>query len=552
MGRDHFFVAFISLLLAVMLLSIPGSAQQSCESLATLRVPHVTVSLAQSIAAGTFTVPPPPEGKGEPVDLPGFCRVTGISQPVEDSEIRFELWMPTKDWNGRLQQEGNGGYAGAIPYQSMIPALREGFATVATDDGHVGPGHPAWAIGHPQKVIDFGYRAVHDTAENAKLIVRAFYGHAQRHSYFVGCSDGGREGLMEAQRFPNDFDGISVGAPGDNWTRLFAAAFPWNENAILDNPASYIPESKLPVIQAGALAACDALDGVKDGIIADPRNCHFDPAVLECKGTDTTGCLTRAQVEAARKIYQGPKTLKTGEQIYPGVEPGDEAGHEGWNWITGSGPKLAKQYLYAHSFLADMVHEDPKWNLTSYDPDKDVKLADSKLGPILNSTNPDLRSFKSRGGKLIQFHGWADYVVPPRDSINYYESVVRVMGGDRSTIDFYRLFMVPGFEHCGGGPGPTTFIGSFQFPPTLDAAERNAVRGDAEHNMILALVRWVEDGISPDRIIATKYVDNKPMKGVDRTWLLCPYPDAGHWSGKGNPNDSTNYACRPPSPVRKP
>jgi Tannase and feruloyl esterase len=548
MNRQQLAVFFAVVLATITLVSIPSYAQRSCESLPGLKLPHATVTSAKSIAAGLFTPPPPPEGKSEAVDLPAFCRITGVIKPTYDSDVKFELWMPTKDWSGRFQQEGNGGYAGIIPYWSMIPALREGFATVSTDDGHIGGGYPTWAIGHPEKVIDFGYRAVHETAENSRRIIQTFYGHAPRKSYFVGCSDGGREALMEAQKFPADFDGILVGAPGNYWTHLFAA-FAFNEKATLDDPASYIPESKLPTIQAGALAACDALDGVKDGIIDNPRDCHFDPANLECKGADSTSCLTAAQVEAAKKIYEGPKDPKTGEQIFPGVEPGDEAGHDGWNWITGSGPKMSKEYLYGASFFADMVYENLKWDFQNFDIDKDVKLADSKIGPILNSTNPDLRPFKSRGGKLIQYHGWADYAVPPQNSINYYESVVTAMAGLKSTAKFYRLFMVPGLEHCNGGPGPTTLLGICQLPASLDVDDRNAIQEDAGHDMILALERWVEHGIPPEQMIATKYVDNKPTKGVARTWLLCPYPEEAKWTGKGSYDSSASFVCQAPRKV---
>jgi hypothetical protein len=546
---------WLAKLLSIVLLSHPGLfAQNACETLGKLQLPNTTMTLAEPVPTGPFTPVPAPATKTEhsenafaglSFELPAFCRVTGVIKPTDDSEIKFELWLPTSNWNGRFQQEGNGGYAGLIPYWSMIPALRQGYATAATDDGHTGGGRPAWAVGHPEKVIDFGYRAVHETAEKAKLIVRTFYGKPAHHSYFVGCSDGGREALMEAQRFPGDFDGILAGAPANFWTHLFAG-FVWNGNAVLANGA-FIPPNKLPLIQSAALTACDSRDGVKDGVIADPLACRFDVAVLQCKGTEAADCLTTAQVEAAKKIYAGPKNPRTGLQIFPGFEPGDEAGRGGWGpWITGQEPGKSLAYFFAVTFFADMVFEDPKWDVKNFDFDKDPAKADSKVGRILNSADPNLRAFNKRGGKLIQYHGWADYAIPPRSSIKYYENVVAAAGGVKKIENFYRLYMVPGTEHCGGGPGPTTFLGPFQIQPSVDGAEHSIVSSDPSHNMITALEAWVERGDAPDKIIATKYVDDKPQKGTSRTWLLCPYPKHAKWTGKGSTNHSSAYTCEQP------
>lgn len=535
-----------------------AKAQSSCEKLAQVVLPHATVTLAQAIPAGPFTPLPAPKEKGQQpengfvglsFDLPAFCKVTAVIKPSADSDIKFELWLPTKNWNGRFQQEGNGGYAGLIPYWSLIPALRQGYATAATDDGHVGSGPPTWAIGHPEKVVDFGYRAVHETADIAKILLRAFYGNPAHHSYFVGCSDGGREALMEAQRFPNDFDGILAGAPANYWTHLFAG-FVWNGRA-LDNAGAYIPPAKLPAIQNGALAACDAGDGVKDRIISDPLSCHFDPAKLECKGADSDDCLSAAQVEAAKKIYAGPEDPRTAKQIFPGFEPGDEAGRGGWAaWITGQEPGKALAYFFAGTFFADMVFGDPKWEIASFNFDADLATADSKLGTILNSENPNLRSFEKHGGKLIQYHGWADYAIPPRSSIKYFDSVATTFGGEGKIKNFYRLYMVPGLEHCSSGPGPTTFLGPYQIQPSLDGKENSIVPLGPGHNMITALENWVEHGVAPDRIVATKYLDDKPEKGVDRTWLLCPYPMTAKWGGKGDWKESSTYTCEQPTKER--
>jgi feruloyl esterase len=537
----------------IALVSALASAQQTCEQLADLKLSHTTITLAKSIPAGMFTPLPAAERKSEPgdnsfaglaFDLPAFCRVTGVIKPTSDSDIKFEIWLPTGQWNGKLQQAGNGGFAGVIPYWSMIPALRRGYVTAATDNGHSGGGPPVWAIGHPEKVTDFGFRAVHETAVKTKVILGAYYGHSARRSYFVGCSEGGREALMEAQRFPEDFDGILAGAPANDWINLFAS-FVWNGRTFLDNPASYIPANKLEILQAGAVAACDMLDGVKDGILANPTSCKFDPAVLQCKGVeDSAACLTAPQVEAAKKIYAGPTDSRTGKEIFPGMEPGGEAGRGGWGpWITGPEPGKSLAYFFASTFFADMVFEDPKWDLGNFKFDKDIQVAQSKLGPILNSTSPDLRRFKGRGGKLIQYHGWADYAIPPRSSINYYESVAAFSGGLEKTQNFYRLFMVPGLEHCSGGTGPTTFMGTYQVQPSLEKAELDRVYSNAENDIVLALEKWVEEGVAPKRIIASKYADDKPAKGISRTWLLCPYPEQARWNGKGSTDESANFVC---------
>jgi len=553
MNTRFIVIVFAVLLMSAALFPERAAAQQSCSSLMTLKLAKTTLTSAGLVPAGKFTAPPGSVGGRGPSDLPAFCRVAGVIKPTSDSDIQFELWMPAKNWNGRFEQVGNGGFAGRIQLALMVPALRSGFATASTDDGHTGGGDPTWAIGHPQKVIDFGYRAVHETAQKSERIIRAFYGRAPHRAYFNGCSDGGREALMEAQRFPDDFSGILAGAPANFWTHIFTG-FVWNEQAMLTKPASYIPASKLPAIERAALAACDALDGVRDGVINDPRRCHFDPAALRCQGADGPGCLTGPQVETLRKIYAGPSDLRTGRQIFPGFEPGAEAAPSDWPaWITGKSPRGGLQFFFANGFFANMVFGNPKWDFRTFDFDKDTELADRKLGPILNSTNPNLRPFKARGGKLILYQGWADSAVAPLNTINYYESVVAAIGGKahrrnkgaalEETRNFFRLFMAPGMGHCGGGTGPNSF-GALMHPP--------AAPNDPEHNAFLALRQWVEKGVAPNKIIATKYVHNKPAYGILRTRPLCPYPQIAVWTGKGSTNDAANFVCRLPGKRSKP
>ena len=511
-----------------------AASPSKCAGLKNLTIANTEITSAIDVAADSFKVPPQ-EKVSYPISLPAFCRVQGILRPTKDSSIRFEVWMPISGWNGRFEQIGNGGFAGKFFYRFMTPELPRGFAIAATDDGHIDGSDQSWAIGHPEKVIDFGYRAVHTTSESAKTIVAAFYGQAPVYSYFNGCSDGGREALMEAQRFPQDFNGIIAGAPANFWTHLMVGVV-WTEQALLNKPASYIPASKLPAIQAAALAACDGLDGVKDGLVEDPRICHFNPTVLLCKGADNPNCLTAAQVETARKIYSGPRNPRTGKQIFPGYAPGAEAAITDWPQdIIGSWPNGGWDFLLVSMFYSDMVFEKPAWNFRTFNFDSDVALTDAKISSILNATNPDLRQFKSHGGKLIQYHGWADAVIAPLNSVNYYQSVVREMGGLKKTQDFYRLYMVPGMSHCTDGPGPYNFGGILQY---------HSPQADAENDVVDALMQWVEHDVAPDKIVATKYRDDNPSKGTLMTRPLCPFPARARWIGKGSTNDAANFICK--------
>ena len=500
----------------------PRAMAASCESLTGLALPHATVTLAQSVPAGSFTAP---GGQVFP-NLPAFCRVAVVSTPSPDSHINLEVWMPASTWNGRYQQEGNGGFAGAIPYGSLAPALSAGYATAGTDDGHVG-GTATFAPGHHQQVIDFGFRALKETTDCAKAVIAAFYGRNPARSYFVGCSDGGREALMEAQRFPEDFDGISAGAPANDWTHLFTG-FVWNQQALFADPAGTVPPQKLPAIQAAALARCDGLDGILDGLLNDPRKCHFDPAAIQCGGAETDSCLTTAQVASVRAIYAGPRNPRTGRQIFPGYEAGAEAAAGGWSaWITGPFPLAGAptiQAFFGDQFFTYIIYEDPAWDYRKMDFDYDVSFADRTTAGTINSTSPDLSRFRAHGGKLIQWHGWDDPAIAPRSSIDYFESVLARSGrGDRAlreTQEFYRLFLAPGVLHCGGGPGPNVF------------------------DTVAPLVQWVENGVAPQRITATKYNGDNPANGVAMTRPLCPFPQFAEHKGHGSTNDAASFVCK--------
>ena len=535
--RKSWVIAFLT---ALGLASVGGriavATQKRCEDLAPLTLPDTKITLAQTVAAGTFTPPPPPTpapaGKASYAEVPSFCRVTGDISPTPDSDIKFEVWLPVTKWNGRFQGQGNGGFAGVIDYHGMGEAVKHGYATAGTDTGHVG-GEAAWALGHPEKVIDFGYRGLHETTVKAKAIIDAFYGNNPQRSYFASCSDGGREALMEAQRFPEDYDGIMAGAPANYWTRLLLGAA-WVDVSTLKDEASYIPAAKVPAITGGVLAACDAQDGVKDGLVGDPRQCQFDPASLLCKDADSDSCLTAPQVGALKKIYAGPHD-SAGRQLFPGYPPGGEEGPGGWTaWITGSEPHHGLLFFFGTQYFTNMVYDQKDWDFKNLNVDQAAKLADEKTGQALNAINPDLGPFRKRGGKLILYHGWSDAAIPATSTIDYYHQVVATLGG-RKVNTFVRFYLAPGMQHCGGGPGPN-FFGQFA----------NASPVDPGHNMYSALEQWVEKGVAPSRFIATRYVnDTDHTEGIKMTRPLCPYPEVAKYKGTGDMNDAANFVCTP-------
>jgi hypothetical protein len=517
---------FVVLLTALSSSSRPAVAQ-TCEKLAELKLANTAITAAQSVAPGAFA---PATGPAAPFkELPAFCRVTGVIKPTTDSDIRFEVWMPSTGWNGKFQGIGNGGFAGTITQPALAAAVARGYAAASTDTGHTTT-DASWALGHPEKIVDYGHRAVHEMTEKAKSIVSAFYGNGPKRSYFASCSNGGRQALMEAQRYPNDYDGLIAGAPANYFTHILTG-FAWNLQATQNDPASYIPASKLKAIEAAALAACDARDGVTDGVIDDPTKCSFDPSVLLCKGSESDACLTDKQVIALKKIYAGPRT-STGEQIIPGFVPGGETGPGGWlAWITGSGSNKGLQFFFSTQTFANMVYNNPAWDVKTFELDKDSKLADEQLASSLNATDPNLKTFKARGGKLILYHGWSDAALPPVNTINYFQSVVAKMG-QRDSGSFIRLFMVPGMQHCGAGPGPNTF-GAFV----------SNTQSDPQHDMTLALERWVEEGAAPDQIIASKRQGLDPKSAIVRARPLCAYPQVARYKGSGSTDDPANFVC---------
>ena len=508
-------------------LAAPASGQArsaaECAALASTKRPGVTISVAEAVAQGSFT----PAGANNPIgNLPPFCRVAGTIAPTAESDIRFEVWLPLDGWNGKFAGVGNGGWAGVISFGPLAEQLRRGYATASTNTGHQAAGGfnaAKFAFDQPEQLVDFAYRAHHETALTAKALVAAFYGKPQARAYFIGCSSGGYEGLMAAQRFPDDYDGIVAGMPANNWTRLMAgdldATLAANQGGV-----NHFTPAALGLLHRGALAACDAKDGVGDGILEDPRACTFDPGSLACKaGESGDRCLSPAQVTAARRIYDGLKDPKSGAQLYPGLARGSEP-----FWVHRD---IASPFPIPIAHYKWLVFADPAWDWTTFDfgdpTDYEAYLkAEQKFAPLMNATDPNLEAFRKRGGKLVQYHGWNDQLITPLNSIDYYESVLAHFGRGRDRAatladvqSFYRLFMAPGVAHCGGGTGPNVF--------------------DAQ----TALEQWVEAGVAPDQLPARRLVNGV----VDRSRPLCVYPAVAVYRGSGDTNDAASFECRVPA-----
>jgi hypothetical protein len=528
---------------AITLIEAQPARADACGDLAKLSLPDVTLT-SQSIPAGTYTTQYG-LNLSTPTQLPAFCRVQGTATPTSDSHILFEVWLPLSQWNGRYRAYGEGGYSGYISYPSLADGLQRGFAASNTDRGHENASllDGSWALGHPQKIIDVAYRGNHVTAVAAKQIIKAFYGDGPKYSYYEGCSGGGYEGIQAATRFPDDYDGVLYGAPAINWVGM-NAVWVWEAQATL-NPAltaspNFIPATKLPMITAAVLAACDHLDGVVDGIIQDPRQCHFDPAVLKCKSADAPTCLTQPQIEAARKIYSGATNPRTGELIYPGLMPSSEApagAPFNWSDVDGSSATYGPTDFFGDQFFKYFVFNNPNWNFQTLNFDSDIALANQKWGAAMNAP-PDLREFAAHGSKIIGYNGWVDVLVNPQEIIRFTEEVLRTSGDDHGeNSDFLRLYMVPGMSHCSGGPGPNCFgelVGSASCVPS----------NDPKSDIMAALIQWVEKGNKPNQIIATKYVNDDPKQGVSSTRPLCPYPQVARWTGNGRTDEAASFVCR--------
>jgi feruloyl esterase len=385
-----------ALLLATWMSDRPLHAGASCESLSQAALPNATITLAQVVEAGAFT--PPGAAAANPAfrALPAFCRVAATLKPTADSDIKIEVWLPSSGWNGKFQAVGNGAFSGAIAYPAMTTALARGYATSSTDTGHAG-GSASFAVGHPEKVVDFGWRAVHEMTEVSKKIIASYYAAAPKFSYWTGCSAGGRQAMKAAQRFPADFDGIVAGAPGLDWTGRAAQAVRVAKT-LEKNPAARLSPPQSQLLHRAVVNACDALDGVKDGLIEDPTRCKFDPGALQCNGAEGGECLSAAQVETARLIYSSAVNPATKRAI-AGLLPGSELGWTEMGWTASAQATGLDQFRF-------IVFNDPAWDIQKFNFDTDIVRAESS--DTLNALDPNLKPFIDRGGKLIQYHGWSD------------------------------------------------------------------------------------------------------------------------------------------------
>jgi len=483
----------------MLLLCMAGPALgNACDEILALDIDTVSIISAAEVPAGDYEIPE----SALKVKLAAHCRVNVILAPSSDSHIEMALWMPSTNWNGKFLALGNGGWAGSISYDAMASGLQQGYAVASNDTGHK-QYTAAFAVGHPEKLVDFGYRSMHEMAVHSKTIIRSYYQRAPALSYYEGCSTGGRQGLMEAQRFPEDFDAIIAGAPVNNMFNVSAAQM-HSMVSILSDQSLYLPPDKVQLLHNAVLAACESVDGINDGFLNNPLACNFDPQTLQCSATVTTACLTSRQVESVRQVY-APTKLSSGEEVYPGHAPGFELG---WRMLEkGAVPSTLQSDTFKY-----IAHEDPNWKWQSFDLETDTRLALARAADV-SSIDPDLSEFKARGGKLLIYHGWNDPGPSPYNSINYYTSVQNTLGGDQS--DWLRMFMMPGMGHCRGGVGP-------------DQAD-----------FLDAIDNWREGGIAPDRIEATRIRNGN----ADMTRPLCPYPQVAVWNGKGSPDASENHVC---------
>jgi feruloyl esterase len=491
------------------------SAPVACADLKSVRVPKTVVAVATAVAAGQFR-PPAQPAFGPPVDysgLPAFCRLAGTIRATAESDIRFELWLP-EQWNGKFMQTGNGGAAGAIVFESLVDPLLRGYAVANTDTGHQGAGGDfAWAVGQPQKVIDYQYRAVHELTVAGKALTALRYGRQADRSYWVGCSTGGRQGLKEAQRYPDDYDGIVAGAPASNWSALMGLSITIQRNL----GEGGLAVDKLGVLKEAAIAACDAGDGVADRVITNFATCDFDPASLQCAAAPTAQCLSPTEVAAAQRIYAGVVS-GSGEVVMPGTGAGSEP-----LWAAYASP----QFSIGTNYFRNVVANDASWSPATFVVDRDLARAEAVDNGAAKAMDADLSEFVSRGGKLITYHGTTDGLIPYGNSVRYHEAVVDELGR-RQADGSVKLYLVPGMDHCSGGEGAFAI------------------------DWLTPLEQWVESDQEPGPLVGA----HPPAQGSDAfTRPVCPYPQVPTYNGSGDAADAASFACaepnQEPGPVRR-
>ena len=491
-------------------------APVACSALAaSMQVSGGRILASDAVPAGQFA----PPGDTAHYQVPAFCRVRGVATPAPHSTIMFEVWVPQSGWNGKLEVTGNGGYAGAIGYADMAGALARGYAAAGGDSGHEGPdGDLSFVVGHRARMVDWGYRSVHAVLAVARPILAAVTGRSAERAYYFGCSTGGGQGLAEVQRYPEDFDGIVIGAPGNDRTEL-NAYFLWMYAANHPHGVAAIPASKLPMITRAAIDQCDRQRGTQDGYY-DSSACTFDPAKLLCSAADSPDCLTAPQLTALQAIYAGPFNPRTGERIFSGGNPSAEAG---WaNYIDGPEPARTDFWRY-------WVLGNPTWQWQSFDFDRDVTYAEDLIGPIVDNADPNLSRFEAHGGKIIEYQGESDPIAPVGDTLAYYRAVLTAQGSQERMDGFYRLFLAPGMAHCHGGPGPNVFGNQGTAP----------VRFDTENDVVTALDAWVTTGAAPSAVVASNVSDGK----VTRSRPLCHFPQVAQYGGSGDRLSAASWKC---------
>jgi feruloyl esterase len=525
--------------IAVFTLVLASAARAaSCEDMASLKLPNTEIKSAQRFGPGEFPFP----GKGKQPDFPAFCRVVASVKSAPDSDIGVEIWLPSGNWNGAFHGNGNGGYAGSMNtgYPGMETGLRRGYASATTDMGTAPAsglnGDPL--IGHPQKWKDWGMLSTHVMTVTGKAIAKAFYGEDPKHSYFTGCSTGGQQGLIEAQYYPEDYSGILVGAPVISRTWGHALAI-WDYASANLLPGRKLSDARFGLLHKAVLSAC----GVKsnglstDPFLSDPPACKFDPAVLTCKGADSDTCLTTAEVETAKDFYSGPVD-RAGHATFYGWAPGSEApGRAGWAFTQGGfNNEPAFDGLFKWVF-------GPGWDWRKFDFERDMPKIDAELGPALNGvTRGDVSRFRALGGKLVMYQGWADTLVTPVQTLDFYNKLGKEFGGIDKEQQFARLFFAPGVMHCGGGDGPNAFNSAVGLKPPSDKPGED---------LFAATVHWVEEGVAPSQVVATKYVDDAPAKGIAMKRPLCAYPGKAWYKGSGDTNDAGNFTCSVEKPAKR-
>ncbi|MEJ8566922.1 tannase/feruloyl esterase family alpha/beta hydrolase [Elongatibacter sediminis] len=489
----------------------------ACEALAEQAPEATVIHSAETVAAGAF-MPPGPQAAGPGAqysELPEFCRVTGSIQPSADSDIRFELWLPAATWNGKFLQTGNGGAAGAIIYDSLANGLQRGYAVANTDTGHQGGmGDFTWAVGHPEKLVDYQHRAVHELTRVGKAVTESRYGRAPEKSYWLGCSTGGRQGLKEAQKYPADYDAIIAGAPANNLLALLTLTAHIQHEVV----SSGLGTEQLKQLQEAAIAACDAHDGIVDRLIARPERCTFDPSSLQCARAEQEDCLTEPQVAAAQRLYAG-LVDDAGNELFPGTGPGSER-----EW----GAYAMPMFRIGTSYFQNVVYQDPDWDPASLDPAAAIARAEQLDAGAAKAMDPDLSEFVANGGKLILFHGTTDGMIPYRNTVNYYDSVIDHLG-DETAQQHVRLYLVPGMNHCSGGEGPFNI------------------------DWLTALEQWSEDNVAPGAVTGSHPDEIPDYFGMDApqpsqpySRPVCPYPQVAKYSGSGSQTDAANFSCGSP------